>query len=398
MMDSVKKHILFLARWYPNREDPMLGLFVRNHAVAVAQFNRVSVLYVHAVAGAKKKWELVTFNDETVKTCIVYYRTPKQTIPVITVVHKIFLFLRAHKQGLKKVTELEGLPDLCHVNVLTRHGVVALFLKWRYKIPYIITEHWSRYLPIRNSYSGTLRKLFTRLVVRKAGAVTTISKNLMKAMKFRELKNPNYQVIHNVVDTHLFKPVAKISSRPKIRMIHISCFEDQSKNISGLLRTLKNLTAIRNDWECVMVGDGMDFLKMKALAVELGIDSSFLRFTGLLQGVELVKEIQQSDFLVMFSNYENIPVVINEAFACGKPVLATAVGGIPEVVSPDRGILVEAGNEQALLAQMEQMLNTCSSYSSTDLRTYAVDMFSYECVGEKIDVIYQQVMQVMGEN
>ena len=392
MMESVKKHILFLARWYPHREDPVFGLFVRNHAVAVAQFNRVSVLYVHAVAGAKEKWNLVTFDDESVKTYIVYYRIPKRTIPVVTAVYKTYLFLRAHKHGFKRVKVLAGQPDLCHVNVLTRHGIIALFLKWGYKIPYIITEHWSRYLPIRNSYSGTFRKLFTRLVVRKAGAVTTISENLMRAMKFRGLKNPNYQVIHNVVDTHLFQPAATNSSRQKVRMIHISCFEDQSKNISGLLRTLKNLSTIRTDWECVMVGDGMDFLKMKELAAELGLDKEFLHFTGLLQGVELVKEIQQSDFLIMFSNYENIPVVINEAFACGKPVLATAVGGIPEVVSPERGILVDAGDEQALLAQMEQMLKTYSTYSAVDLRNYAVELFSYERVGEKIDAIYQQVM------
>ena len=392
-MDPVKRHILFLARWYPNREDPMSGLFVRNHAVAVSQFNNVSVLYVHAVAGAKKKFDVVTLNDESVKTCLVYYSTPQRNIPVVTAVHKTFLFLRAHKYGFKKVKELSGLPDLCHVNVLTRHGVVALLLKWRFHIPFIITEHWSRYLPIRNSYSGNLRKFFTQLVVKNAGAVTTISENLMNAMKNQHLKNPNYQVIHNVVDTHLFQPGAAISSRSKIRMIHISCFEDQSKNISGLLRTLKKLSMERNDWECVMVGDGMDFQQMKNLAVELGLNNDFLRFTGLLQGADLVKEIQLSDFLVMFSHYENIPVVINEAFACGKPVLATAVGGIPEVVSTERGILVDAGNEEALLSQMEIMLSTYSTYNSNDLRAYAVDMFSFESVGKKIDVIYQQVIQ-----
>lgn len=392
-MDSVKRHILFLARWYPNREDPMLGLFVRNHAVAVSQLNSVSALYVHAVAGAKKKFDVVTFDDESVKTCLVYYRTPQRNIPVITVLYKTFLFLRAHKYGLKKVKELSGPPDLCHVNVLTRHGVVALFLKWRFHIPYIITEHWSRYLPIRNSYSGNLRKFFTQLVVKNAGAVTTISENLMSAMKNQHLKNPNYQVIHNVVDTHLFQPDAAISSRSKIRMIHISCFEDQSKNISGLLRTLKKLSMVRNDWECVMVGDGMDFQQMKNLAEELEIDIEFLRFTGLLQGVDLVKEIQHSDFLIMFSNYENIPVVINEALACGKPVLATAVGGIPEVVSQDRGLLVDAGNEEALLSQMEIMLSTYSLYNNNHLRAFAVKMFSYESVGKKIDAIYQQVLR-----
>jgi hypothetical protein len=82
--------------------------------------------------------------------------------------------------------------DLIHVHVLTRLGLLALLLKRSSGIPFLITEHWSRYLSYVGTYKGIFRKYLTRKVVKNASAVTTPTVNLQNAMQAHGLKNSNY--------------------------------------------------------------------------------------------------------------------------------------------------------------------------------------------------------------
>ncbi|NCD43163.1 MAG: glycosyltransferase, partial [Bacteroidia bacterium] len=127
-------------------------------------------------------------------------------------------------------------------------------------------------------------------------------------------------------------------------------------------------------------------------ATALGLSEPQVVFTGIKTGIELVQLLQQSAFLVLFSNYENMPVVINEAFACGKPVLATRVGGIPEIVKHDRGILVDAGDEEALVRELVFMLDHPEHFSSQQNRKFADRNFSPAIVGHLFQQIYNQVL------
>jgi glycosyltransferase involved in cell wall biosynthesis len=284
-------------------------------------------------------------------------------------------------------------PDIIHVHVLTRLGIIALLYKLITGIPYLITEHWSRYLPTVGTYRGFWRKLATRIVVKNAGAITTVTKNLSDAMQSHRLNNKNYQVIQNVVDTELFHPAELSIQGIKKRFIHISCFEDRSKNISGLLRSLALLHITRNDFECQMIGEGMDLERMKKLADELGIHQKIVFFSGLLEGETLALAMREASFLVLFSNYENMPVVINEAFASGIPVVATRVGGIAEHVDETKGILVEAGDEKGMAKSLSQMLDTCEAYDKSLIRNYALEHFSKKAIAEQFISIYKGMIR-----
>jgi glycosyltransferase involved in cell wall biosynthesis len=289
------------------------------------------------------------------------------------------------------ISQKSGKFDLVHVNILTRMGILALLLKTRYGIPYIITEHWSRYLPITGTYKGVIRKFLTRLVVKNASAVTTVTLNLAHAMQAHQLKHNNYQVINNVANTDLFTPNIKAGSALK-NILHVSCFEDRSKNLSGLLRAIKRLSQDRKDFKVAMVGDGQDFALIKTYAAELGIPNDQIEFTGLLENQELIEVFRGSHFMVMFSNYENMPVVINEAMCCGLPVVATQVGGIPEIVSNKFGILVKARDENALVTSLHRMLDTYTLYNSDEIRDFAIKNFSVQSIGKKFSDIYLDIL------
>ncbi len=389
-----KKHILFLPRWYTYKDDPMFGLFVKNHALAVKNFYEVSILFAHPVDQQREVYHVDVSEEEGLYTVRIFYLKPTGGLKIIDAIKTAFRFWKANKMGLGEIKKHKGLPDLTHVNVLTRHGVFAWWIKRKYSTPYIITEHWSRYLPKTGTFSGFLRKIATRFVVRHAAAVTTVSENLQKAMKHHRLYNKNYKVVYNVVDTERFRISERADkfSLPH-RFVHISCFEDRAKNISGILSTLKELANTRSDWESVFVGVGEDYELLTEYAAELGLTPKHVKFVGMQQGDDLVQTIQDAEFLILFSNYENMPVVLSEAFACGKPVVSTNVGGIAEIVNEDRGLLVAAGDETAFLKALEQMLDSSSEYTSEELREFAIQNFSATKVGERFHGIYKDVLQ-----
>ena len=195
-------------------------------------------------------------------------------------------------------------------------------------------------------------------------------------------------VLPNVVDTGAYSIDNQKEKNRIKRFVHISCFEDRSKNISGILRTLCKLSQIRQDFECTMVGEGVDLDKMKSLASDLQLNEPMLKFTGLLENDKLIKEYQQADFMIMFSNYENMPVVISESFSCGLPIIATPVGGIPEYVKPENGRLVSAKDESALLDAICFMLDHSSDFDKNKIRKQAIETFGKQAVAKKLVQLY----------
>ncbi len=391
MSDNKKVKVLFITRWYPNKHDPMWGLFVERHARAVSGFCDTVVLYVHQDESIKKCEYLIesTLNNNFSEVR-VYYK--KSRIPLLKSIINIFRYLKSNFIGLKHIRTRFGKPDLVHVNILTRCGLIALSLKYFKKIPFVITEHWTRYLPVSRTYKGFLRKLLSKLVVKKASAVMPVTDNLKDAMISCGLKNNNYKVIPNVVNTENFIPAEKNTDRNKKRIIHISCFDDKQKNISGMIRVIKKLSLQRTDFEFRLVGDGHDKTKMEQYAEGLGIKNNFVFFDGLKVENDLINSLRNSDFFLMFSNYENLPVVILESYACGIPVISTDTGGIHEYLNNDLGLLVKPGDENDLLHKINYMLDNLDIYDKEKIRHYAVMHFSDEVIGKNISDIYRKVL------
>lgn len=391
-------HVLNLARWYPNRTDPMPGLFVQRHAEAVARYAKVTLVYAHGVEAkdAIPLYEVDYEEKADVRTARVYYRLPRLHIPLISPAIGLWRFFRANIKGIKRVKQPGEKFDILHVHVLTRLGVLALFYKWLYGTPFVITEHWTRYLNSRKEFRGFLRKLLTRLVVRQAAVVTTVSEDLTRAMRNHGLQNSDYRVIHNVVDAAFFEVSPQLFAKTEPRrkeLVHVSCFTDAHKNISGMLLVIKELSGNRDDFHFTLVGEGEDLEKMKAYASNLEISQKVLTFTGLLKGKVLAETMAMADALVIFSNYENMPVVINESFVLGVPVFSTNVGGIAEMVNNTNGRLVPKGEQAALLAVLNDFLDNKISFNKKTIQSRAGKTFSPEAVGKVLLNIYVEIIK-----
>jgi glycosyltransferase involved in cell wall biosynthesis len=370
----------------------MPGLFIERHARAVSTFVKVAVLYVHPDERLNNtKVEVEHFQDDQLLQLKIYFRPTRIRQPLLKNTINLYRFVVCNFRGLKTIRKEFGKPDIIHVNVLTRLGVIALICKWIWGIPYVITEHWTRYLSLRDNYKGFLRKVMTKLAVRNASAIMPVSENLKRAMESRGLKNRNWQVIPNVVDMDTFQIRERVAGKNSKSFIHVSCFEDRQKNISGMLRVLKRLSEVRSDWVCQMVGEGIHYEQLIAYAKDLGIEGKFVIFHGLKENEELSKLMAQADFNVMFSRYENLPVVILESFACGVPVLSTDVGGISEHMNDELGLLFRNEDEDGLFDKLIFMLDHYEKYNKSKIREYAEAHFSKEVIGARLYEIYNSV-------
>ncbi|MBO7594577.1 MAG: glycosyltransferase, partial [Salinivirgaceae bacterium] len=335
------------------------------------------------------RYDIVEQTTNGVREVYVYY--PFAKLPVLRQLTKAAGYVRAFWRGFAVVRRTFGLPDVVQANVLTRSGILARKLKQKFGIPYIVVEHWSRYLPQNFNYKGFARKLMTRKCVADAGCVLAVSSKLREAMQSFGLVNRNFQLIDNVVDDFFFAAQKNNDSKHKFRFLHVSCFDEKPKNVKGILRAVKNLSQQRSDFELILVGIGQDWQSAVDYAKELEL-GNFVRFTGELIPAEVCRYFTESNAFVMFSNYENAPVVISESLATGTPIISTNVGGIPDMVSEQCGILINPGDEAALCEKMSWMIDNKDVYSAAEIRKSA-QRYTYDAVGKRLYDIYQNLSQ-----
>ncbi len=389
--------VLFLTPWYPHRYDAMAGLFVRKHAQAVArQGVDISVLYLHCNVGTQHavsdgikdivEDEFVEKEIEGVKE-IVLYTNKSGFIGELMGLRKLWQYW--HKRY--------GVPDVVHLNVLTKQGLLAWWLKQKYGVPYVVMEHWSGYLPENGDYCGWMRKKMSEMIVKQANAVLPVSMKLMNAMKQCGLKHNNWQIEPNVVDDFFYsrdtacrvRSEARSVREGKFRFLHVSCFDNRAKNTLAIVEAVEQLSKQRNDFEMIMVGTGQDIFFTRCMADNYKLASrGFMQFTG-EQTPEQVKEwMDASDCFVLFSNYETAAVVLEEAAACGLPIISTPVGIAEELIDETTGIIVPIKDVNSLIEAMSAMIDNVENYDSIKIKERA-EKYSFDVVGRQLVEIYK---------
>ena len=273
-----------------------------------------------------------------------------------------------------------GLPNVVQMNVLDKNGLLALYLKHCYHIPYFIIEHWSGYLPANFAFRGGWHGRIMRHIARSASCIMPVSNVLKNAMQTCGIENAHWQKINNVVDDFFYQPYIK-EPRTKKRLLHVSCFDEKAKNIKGLLRATRKVADERQDFELILVGTGVDFEEDKAYADSLHFPQGMLVFTGEQTPEQVCRWMQQSDAFVLFSRYETAGVVLAECLAVGLPMIGSNAGAIPEVVNAQTGVLVPSENENALAEAICFMLDHYQDYNTAQICEYGTQ-YSFSQVGQ----------------
>lgn len=383
-MSNQGKKVLFLCSWYPNRRNPTLGNFVQKHAEAACLLNEVVVLAIVADETIHSI-EVVENRRGELNEVLVYFPKKKAGFLSFSKLRSFLSYKKAFDMGMKRVNQLVGRPDIVHLNVIYPLGYFARKLKEKLGVPMVISEHASGFQGGANAYPKVILSL-AKKVLKSSACVMPVSNDLGERLK-QLSPNITIKVIPNVVNEAIFIPSEEIDVTNKF--VHISTAFEPAKNLLGIIRTVKRLSSENANFSLHIISDG-DVSKAHQLARELGVLNSFVFFYPTMTTQEIASFLKQSRALVLFSNFENFPCVIPEAFMAGIPVIATAVNGIPEYVNESNGILIQAKDEAGLLSAFKSLIDS-QPFDKEKLRAYAMEHFSYAAVGQQLDEIYKNL-------
>jgi glycosyltransferase involved in cell wall biosynthesis len=384
------KKVLWLTSWYPNAADPFNGDFIKRQAEAVSLFQSLTIIYAgKSPLVPAKNISAPETDSPNLKEFILYYSSFKQK-NIFTACRSLVSYVKKNLTVIRQLRENEELPDIVHVHVALKAGLIALFLKWRYRIPYLLTEHWTAYYPeaadslFKKSW---ITRYIVRRIIKNAVCLLPVSEALGIQIN-RYWETCPYHQIPNVVNTFLFFP-SSLTVQKTFRFIHISTMIRQ-KNPEGIVRSFLALLQEGFEAELILVGPLPASLDefMRAGKIPPGK----ILHTGEIPYEQVALELRNANALVLFSDYENLPCVILEALCSGIPVIASRVGGIPEVIDDRNGILVSAGNEKQLQEAMKTMMLNAQFYQRDKISKQAMDAFSYTVVGAKMTSLYNNIL------
>ena len=155
---------------------------------------------------------------------------------------------------------------------------------------------------------------------------------------FYRLPPEKIPMIYNGIDLSRCLPKTTYETKETVTILHVGRF-DVPKNHAGLLEAFRLLLEIHPQCRLRLVGDGELRAEMEALALKLGI-AARVEFCGMQSNV--YPYLHDADIFVLPSVYEGNPMTIIEAMGTGLPIVASRVGGIPDMISErESGILVQ---------------------------------------------------------
>lgn len=231
-----------------------------------------------------------------------------------------------------------------------------------------------------------------RMILQSANdcvAIITVSEALKNAIVGLGGRSKKITVLRNGVDLELFYPESAAQARDKFGVTRFALASVgnliPSKGHQHVMEALRELP----DVELLIAGRGPHEHNFRELAVRMGV-ADRVKFLGVLPQAELRGLYSAVDALVLASEREGWPNVLLEAMACGTPVVASDVGGIREIVTPEScGVLIDGQGPQEIARGVSRLRKNLPE--SSLLRAYA-EKFSWNSTTDGQIAIFRQAL------
>jgi glycosyltransferase involved in cell wall biosynthesis len=386
--------ILIVPSWYPDVDDDVRGVFIRDQADVLSQSTPVAVLSPRIRSwrdASSRAGRLVEISHARGYPEIrpVAFLPPKARMPVAS----YRAFRRALLRGLETVGTAWGAPDIVHAHVVLPAGWAVASVAGRLRAPIILSEHTGPFSV------HTANEAQRRMVVQAfegAGRVTVVSRYLLASVRaeidaISPRLEPQIDVVGNVVRTQIFTPGADVSPTGSPEFLVVALL-DKVKGVDILLRAVSLAAPRLGGLRLNVVGDGPERAPLEALAHELGL-SDTVRFLGRLGRAQVVERMRDCTALVSPSRLETFGLAPAEAMACGKPVVATRSGGPQEFVTPESGVLVDVESPEQLAEAMVAVARGAAGYDATRIRESIAERFGEAAFTERMLALYRDVME-----
>ena len=348
-----KIHLLVFTSLYPNAEQPRHGLFVEERLRHLVDFGAITATVVapvpwfpfrNASFGAYARYAAVPAIEERHGISILHPRYP--LIPKFGMSIAPSLMYYALLPVLRKLQTAGAAFDLLDAHYFYPDGVAAARLGTALGIPVVITARGSdvTWIPRYRRCRVQIQK-----AARSAAAVVTVSQALKRTLAALNVNPEKTTVLRNGVDLDRFKPHDRSEIRTRLGL-HGPVWLTVSNLVAlkGVDIVIEALAQVPHA-TLLIAGDGPEESRLRERAERLDLLTR-VHFLGAVAQSELCSYYNAADVLVLASSREGMPNVVLEALACGTPVLATPVGGVPELITcPEAGELMRERSAEALV-------------------------------------------------
>jgi glycosyltransferase involved in cell wall biosynthesis len=294
-------------------------------------------------------------------------------------------------------------------DIIHAHGhpylssLIAAKLAKNQKKPFVLTQH-NTFIQYQGNVWNTVERLndltVGKQILKAADKIIAVSNATKKYVLSLGADPAKTMVLHNGVDLNRFKPQPETQAAmrrkldlPSDASVALTVRRLVYKNgIDTLLESARIAVKKSPRLIYLVVGGGPDYAEVKAKAKQLGIEKNF-RLAGFISDQELPLYYNTADFFVLPSKSgEGLPLVALEAMACGLPVVATAVGGIREIMIDGYGEIVPADNPASMAEAIVKFSNSELSPRKNELRKEVERKFSWDTNVKKLVEIYEELI------
>lgn len=378
-MPNSKKHILILPKWYPNKNDIQLGIFIKNQAILLSEHFDISVIYVQSDDTISENYQINSRTEDGFFEQIVYFK--KST----SIFKKLINFKRYKKAQKLAYKNIIKAVDLCHVHVPIRPAFLAQYLLRTKQIPFVITEHWSGHLTGEFEKRNKLYKTLYKKTLLKASKISCVSAFLCDQF----IKNTGLTptILPNYIESTEISPPPP-TKKEIVNILSVSDFIDNIKNISGLLKAFKLATNENQKLKLTLVGGGPDELLIKSLVSDLAFNKDQIILTGRLKHRDVLAHMNQCDFYISNSNFETFGMTICEALLSGRPVVSTLSGGPNEFLHEGNSLTIKRKSPQQLVRSILKMSSSYQNYNPEDLSSEIKSKYGRQIILKKTTEFY----------
>jgi len=344
-------NVLIVVPW--DQEFGGVASVVRNLAVLLEKKgHRICFLIPGAEDGLRPKLTKCKFPGYELKLRLPF----DERVPVkSTLAFVYFLF-----HTLRWLSSLLRSNKIDIVNIHYPGEQCVYFALLRRLLPFklVVSVHGTDLLPEGTPearYSWAIRFLMKSADMLVAPSLNTLEHVLAKFPHLRQ----KALCIHNGVNMNEFEPTGHAESRGGEYVLCVASHHSY-KAIDVLIKAFHTVRLMHEKVELRLAGDGPLRGQLEELALQLGL-SAHIKFLGWQNTQEVMKLLQECSLLVLPSRAEAFGIVLLEALSCRKPIVATDVDGIPEIIQNGHtGILVERENPIALGEAILEVLNNKS--------------------------------------
>jgi glycosyltransferase involved in cell wall biosynthesis len=384
-------HILIIPSWYPASPTDLSGCFFREQSLALKKHgHQVGVIDVKL--RLPRSWRSlfngffgsVTEVDEgllTYRFCGFdwFRRSPRL---------RRWLWLRYGMKVVEQYLAEQGKPDVIHAHSMFHGGELAKAVSEQFAVPFVITEHSTAFA--RGLVSHQQMKL-ARAVAASAARRFAVSSEFCKLLELQFDDGLIWVEMPNIVEqkfTDAELPSPKKLGEPFI-FLNVAALTE-IKGVHNLISAFAS--AFKNDPNVTLRvgGDGVERPRLEKLASKLGVPDRVV-FLGFLSRDQVLEEICRSSVFTLSSRYETFGVVVIEALALGKPVIATRCGGPESIVRDKDGMLVSVDDVSEFEDAMILIRANYDQYNAEEIRSSCISRFSERAVIQRLNRVYKEL-------